>query len=244
MLRSYRERETMKWIDAEIRRRKKDQDESSRRGKDSPKSDIPRVELGSRRHHQEKQDLSLQLGEQSGHSSYQFQQTLQIFVRENILGQVSRQLPSSSKLPSLQGTYVIPCGLLRIAYVSLLDSRDGLDLARTASNWRKSGPRHDCIIVQDSEEGGIWFARLLHILVLQYNGVPYHIAYIRRFYTRPGRSPATGYVELEDRDEHAFIFVDSIVRSCIILSPNVHSNRLVVADLNDSDMFFRLLELS
>ncbi|KAG8767221.1 hypothetical protein FRC12_006384 [Ceratobasidium sp. 428] len=238
MLQSYRERETIKQIGANICRHTQDEDEPARQ-KNNSNDNPPRVEVGSKQHRLATRTFI----EQLPHSHHQFEQQLQIFLYENVLKLGTNRIPSSRKLPSLNDTYVIPCHLLRVAYVSLLDSRDGLDLIRSAGDWRKTGPRCDYVIVQDGEEGDIWFAQLVHIFVLRFNNIPYSIAYIRRFHTRSRRSALTGYIELDDRDEYAFIFVDSIVRSCIVLSPGAHENRLVVADLNDPDMFFRLLDL-
>ncbi|KAG9090888.1 hypothetical protein FS749_000205 [Ceratobasidium sp. UAMH 11750] len=236
MLQSYREREIMKRKRADILRYAEDKELHKR---EVTNDDGPRVELGSKRHRVATDTFIKELPKKF----HRYKQQLQIFIHENILGLGTRRLPSSRNLPSLSDTYVIPYRLLRIAYVSLLDSRDGLDLVRSTSKWRRHGPRHDFVIVQDGDEGDIWFAQLIHIFILRFNNVKYPIAYIRRFYTRPCRNALTGYIELDDRDEHAFIFTDSIVRSCVLLSPGAYENRLVVADLNDPDMFIRLSDM-
>ncbi|KAG9075103.1 hypothetical protein FRC06_010266, partial [Ceratobasidium sp. 370] len=236
MLKSYREREIMKRKRADILRNGKDKKMHKR---EAGNDDAPRVELGSKRHRLSTDTFIKDLP----HKFHGYEQQLRIFVYENILGIGTRRLPSSRNLPSLSDTYIIPYRLLRIAYVSLLDSRDGLDLIRSTPNWRRHGARHDFVIVQDGDEGDIWFGQLIHVFMLRINNVKYSIAYIQRFNTRLHRSALTGYIELDDRDERAFIFTDSIVRSCVVLSPGAHENRLVVADLNDADMFFRLIDM-
>jgi hypothetical protein len=257
MLHLYRERETVKQIEANIQRHHENEIDSNTSYNATEVNPNIRVELGARQHRLLTSTFitALSLPQHS------FQQQLQIFLYENVKGKGAQRMPSVRQLPSLQGTYVcmfthcqfvnnevakyqvIPFRLLQVAYVSLLDSRDGLDVVRVSPNWYGSGPRHDYVIVQDSDQEGLWFAQLVELFAIQFDGAQYQIAYIQRFYTRLRCSKLTGYIELEDRNEYAFIFVDSIVRSCIVLSPGVHERRLVVGDLNDSDMYLRLLDV-
>lgn len=255
-MRLYREREIIKHIEANIKR--SEAHRVSDELIDAPNSG-QRVELGSR----QPRVLTSRFVELLPHAVQSFQQQLQIFLYENVvLGREARRMPSVRNLPSIQGTYVrivsentyevmltnslcqvIPYRLLRVAYVSLLDSRDGLDVMRVTPTWFGAGPRLDFAIVKDSEDDAPWFAQILSIFVLDFNGTRHRLAYTRRFHTCPRRSKLTGYIELKDRGEFSFIFVDSIVRSCVVLSPGVHSSRLVVGDLTDADMYLRLLDV-
>lgn len=118
-----------------------------------------------------------------------------------------------------------------------------MDVLRATPNWRNTGPRHDFVIVQGEEPEGLWFAQILEIFDLQLNGQRYQIAHIRRFQTRLRRSKLTDYIELEDQGVHTFIFLDTIVRSCLVISPNAHAARHIVVDLLDSDMYLRLRQV-
>ncbi|KEP45810.1 hypothetical protein V565_239550 [Rhizoctonia solani 123E] len=234
MLRLYREREIIGRIRGNIER----QELAS--VPEKPNNCGIRVEIGS----PQKRALTTTYISSLPYSQHDFQQQLQMFLYENVLGHEVRRMPSARRLPSLQGTHVVPHRLLRVAYVSLVDSRERLDLIRTNTNWRNGGERRDFVVVKDRDDGPLWFARLCELFVLKFQGQEYRIAYIQRFYTRPQRNKLTGYIELQNRNEYAFIFVDSIMRSCVVLTPDAQSSRSVVSDLNDSDMYFRLLQMS
>ncbi|KAG8684127.1 hypothetical protein FRC09_015589 [Ceratobasidium sp. 395] len=172
-------------------------------------SSRPRVELGSRR----RRMLATTFISALPYPQQQFSVQLQTFIYENILGNDAKRLPAARNLPSLQGAMVVPYQLLRVAYVSLLDSRDGTDVMRINPNWFGTGPRHDFALIQDDGSNIPWFAQLLEVFTIEYNGSTYRIAYIEPYETRARRNKYTGYIELKDRKDNAFIFVDSI--ACI-----------------------------
>lgn len=158
--------------------------------------------------------------------------------------------------PRLDGTYVsIPSPIantfnrcipqlslhkvLRISYVSLLDSQDGLDVARVTDSWRGKGPHQDFVLFNGKH--GISVAQLLSVFTFRTNGKAYPMAYIRPFRVL-SRSKSTGYIELKDEHVRNFIFLDSIIRTCVVLSPSIQSNRHVLHDLQGFDMYLRLLD--
>ncbi|KAG9086249.1 hypothetical protein FRC06_003207, partial [Ceratobasidium sp. 370] len=193
MLRLYREQHTIQRIEAEIKRRTETEDTNNSFTNDSSS---PRVQIGSK----QRRMLTTTFVATLSHPSQVFQHLLQTFLYENVLGHAATRLPSARRLPSLQGTNVVPHRLLRVGYISLLDSTDGTDVMRVTPNWFGTGARHDFAVVQDDGSEEPWFARLLEVMALTFNGVVYQIAYVQRFRTRSHRSKLTGYIELQDRD--------------------------------------------
>lgn len=130
--------------------------------------------------------------------------------------------------------------LATIGYASMLDSQDGLDVARVTESWRNQGPRHDHVIVEDTK--GLFVARLLRLFKLEARGQVHSLAYVHRLkITR--RNRATGYIELNDEGVRNFIFADLIVRSCVVLSPGIIPSKHILWDLESPDMYFRLQDL-
>lgn len=128
--------------------------------------------------------------------------------------------------------------VLRIGYVSLLDSQSGLDIARITESWRGKGPRQDFVLFNGKH--GLSVAQLLSVFTFKTNGRRYPIAYIRPFRMLQ-RSRITGYIELKDEHVRNFIFLDSIIRTCVVLSPGIQSNKHVLHDLEGFDMYLRLI---
>lgn len=126
---------------------------------------------------------------------------------------------------------------LKVSYISLLDSRDGLDVIRVTESWRGKGPRNDFVIYNDTL--GLAVAQLLSIFKLNFWQKTYSIAYIRPL-RMLRRSRQTGYIELKDEKTRNFIFVESIIRSCVVLSPEIHDDIHVLHDLESPDMYLRL----
>ena len=91
---------------------------------------------------------------------------------------------------------------LRIAYISMLDSQNMLDVARVTDSWRGKGPREDFIIFNGKH--GTSVAQLLNLFTLNIQGQRYQIAYIRPLCVLQ-RHKTTGYVEL--RDDHVRNFI-------------------------------------
>ncbi|KAG8692390.1 hypothetical protein FRC08_009814 [Ceratobasidium sp. 394] len=129
--------------------------------------------------------------------------------------------------------------ILRIAYVSLLDSRDGLDVARVNESWRGKGPRKDFVLFNGKH--GLAVAQLLAVFTFKMQGKTYPIAYIRPFRVL-NRSKTTGYVELKHEQVRNFIFVNNIIRSCVVLSPQVRRDIHVLHDMEGADMYLRLMD--
>ena len=119
----------------------------------------------------------------------------------------------------------------------MLDSQSMLDVARVTDSWRGKGPREDFVLFNGKH--GISVAQLLSLFTLKIQGQSYPIAYIRPLRVLQ-RHKTTGYIELRDDHVRNFIFADSIIRSCVVLSPNISSNSLVLHDLEGPDMYLRL----
>ncbi|KDN40330.1 hypothetical protein RSAG8_08240, partial [Rhizoctonia solani AG-8 WAC10335] len=126
---------------------------------------------------------------------------------------------------------------LKVSYVSLLDSREHIDVLRVTDSWRGKDPRRDYVLFNDYR--GLSVAQVLQIFKIRFQDVWYTIAYIRPLRMHQ-RSRTTGYVELKDDGTRNFIFVESIIRSCVVLSPDIHRNTHVLHDLEGYDMFLRL----
>lgn len=128
---------------------------------------------------------------------------------------------------------------MRVSYISLLDSRDNLDVLRVTESWRGKGPRRDYILFNDSL--GLSVAQVLCVFRIQFRQIWYPIAYIRPLQVL-GRSKVTGYIELRDHSTRNFIFASSIIRSCVVLSPGARANIHILYDLEGPDMYLRLSE--
>ena len=119
----------------------------------------------------------------------------------------------------------------------MLDSQSMLDVARVTDSWRGKGPREDFVLFNGKH--GTSVAQLLSLITLKIQGQRYSIAYIRPFRVLQ-RHKTTRYIELRDDHVRNFIFADSIIRSCVVLSPNTSTDAHVLHDLEGSDMYLRM----
>jgi hypothetical protein len=131
--------------------------------------------------------------------------------------------------------------LATVGYESMLDSRSGLDVMRVTDSWRKQGPRRDYALADEGK--GLFVVQLLKLFVLKARGRSHSIIYVRRLQILR-RGQTTGYIELFDKDVRNFIFADAIVRSCVVLSPGIDCQKHVLWDMEGSDMYIRLQDLS
>ncbi|KAG9082381.1 hypothetical protein FRC07_014226 [Ceratobasidium sp. 392] len=164
---------------------------------------------------------------------------LRTFLYEEVRGFGEAFHFRASALPRLDGTIALVHKVLRIAYVSLLDSRDGLDVARVNESWRGKGPRKDFVLFNGKH--GLSVAQLLAVFTFKMQGKTHPIAYIRPFRVL-SRNKTTGYMEVKDEHVRNFIFVDSIIRSCVLLSPQVRTDVHVLHDMEGADMYLRLMD--
>ncbi|QRV90390.1 hypothetical protein RhiJN_18408 [Ceratobasidium sp. AG-Ba] len=169
-----------------------------------------------------------------------FVRELRTFLYQEARGFANTVHFRERSLPSLEGTTVSLHRVLRIEYVSLLDSRSGLDVARVTDSWRRKGPRHDYVLYDDRL--GLAVAQLLGVFTLKIAGENYPIAYIRPLRVLR-RNVRTHYIELKDEHVRNFIFVGSIIRSCIVLSPGIRPDIHVLHDVEGPDMYLRLMSL-
>ncbi|CAE6435172.1 unnamed protein product [Rhizoctonia solani] len=243
MLRTYLEQQAMIDIRAQIDRSNQNQNgRESSKACDVPRETVePRIQLGSP---MKRLLTSTFISERKQlYRDYKtFELDLRTFLYQNVPGLEVRRDFRQRDLPQLDGTMVVPHKLLRVPFISLENSQDALDLARINPSWRGTGSRNDYVVIRGDESEPIWFAQLLDVFALSFQGQDLQIAHIKRFRTRPQRSKQTGYIELDDYNVHNFIYVDSIIRTCVILSPGITPHRRVVADLVDADMYFRLLD--
>ncbi|KAG9098331.1 hypothetical protein FS749_004060 [Ceratobasidium sp. UAMH 11750] len=165
---------------------------------------------------------------------------LRTFLYQEVGGFGNRIHFRQADLPLLDGMQVSIFRLVSVGYVSMLDSRNSLDIARATDMWRNKGPRCDYIIGDDGKE--LFVAQLLKLLKLKARGQEHSIAYVRLFKIGP-RSKKSGFIELTDTKLQRFIFADSIIRSCVVLSPGIQESKHTLWDLEGSDMYLRLLDL-
>ncbi|QRW13306.1 hypothetical protein RhiLY_12305 [Ceratobasidium sp. AG-Ba] len=238
MLRTYQERELLIRVRARIDQQNAvDDGESGHIGDETSRAD--RVELGGHR--------TKMLTSTYAHERIACDPGARHFVRElrTFLYQEAGRFGNTfhfreRALPSLEGTTVSLHKVLRIEYVSLLDSRSGLDVARVTDSWRRKGARYDHVLYDDRR--GLAVAQLLGVFTLKIAGDNYPIAYIRPLRVLR-RNFRTSYIELRDEHVRNFIFVGSIIRSCIVLSPGIRPDVHVLHDVEGPDMYLRLMSL-
>ncbi|KAH9843497.1 uncharacterized protein C8Q71DRAFT_719279 [Rhodofomes roseus] len=114
---------------------------------------------------------------------------------------------------------------MRIKYVSMESGGINQDIVRATPKWRRTGPRHDTVIV-DGGEDGVWFGRVYMLCEIHVNSQAYHLVYLRRF----------GYIRLVDDQEDTFVFAESIVRTCHIVTLEPDAQELTVQDITDPDI--------
>ncbi|QRV91941.1 hypothetical protein RhiJN_19959 [Ceratobasidium sp. AG-Ba] len=131
--------------------------------------------------------------------------------------------------------------LVTIGYSSMLDSRDGLDIARSTEAWHNEGSRYDYVLADDGKE--LFVAQILKLLILTVRSEQHSIAYVR-YFKIGRRSKSTGFIELTDTGVRNFISIHKIVRSCVVLSPCIRPSKHVLWDLEGPDLFLRLQDIS
>jgi hypothetical protein len=112
-------------------------------------------------------------------------------------------------------------------------------VARVTESWRNKGARKDFVLFNGKH--GLAVAQVLAVFTLRMLDKLYPIAYIRPFRIIR-RSNATGYILLKDNHVRNFIFVDSIIRSCVVLSPCVYPNIHILHDMEGSNMYLHLVD--
>ncbi|KAG8714224.1 hypothetical protein FRC08_012222 [Ceratobasidium sp. 394] len=236
MLRIYQERELLIRIRARIDQQNATEDQESYQSAGGSES-FNRIEFGQ---HPIKKLTSTFAREQivSDPGAKYFVRELRTFLYQEVGGFGTAFHFRERALPHLDGTTVAIHKVLRIGYVSLLDSRDGLDVARVTDSWRNKGARKDFVLFNGKH--GLAVAQLLAVFTFKTLGNTYPIAYIRPFRVL-SRNKITRYLELKDEHVRNFIFVDSIIRSCVVLSPSVRPNVHVLHDMEGPDMYLRLM---
>ncbi|QRV96205.1 hypothetical protein RhiJN_24223 [Ceratobasidium sp. AG-Ba] len=239
LLRMYQERETIMRIRARVdsaNKRDDEDDKSSNNAWDGPRISLGAPDRRGRR-------LATAFVDQMNHAHPDAQgilRALQVFIYQKIGGFGNRIHFRLSDLPSLDSMLVYPYHLASIGYTSVVDSRDSLDLARSTNSWRKQGPRHDHVIADDGKE--LFVARLLELFDLKVRDRRYSLAYARLFRIK-SRNKTTGYIELTDTRNQKFIFLEWIIRSCVLISATTHDLDYVLWDMEGADMYLRLQDL-
>ncbi|KAG8734944.1 hypothetical protein FRC10_011167 [Ceratobasidium sp. 414] len=239
MLRMYQEREAIMRIRAQVDLAV-NHDEDDEHDVDDPWSG-PRVHFGSsdRKGRQEATEFARMLS-QHDPAARNVARFLRTFLYQRVGGFGSLIHFRESDLPLLDGMMVSVFQLVTVGYVSMLDSRNALDVARATHSWRKQGPRHDYVLVDDGRE--LFIAQLLRLFNLKARDELHSLAYVRLFKISR-RSKTTGFIELTDTGQQNFIFANSIIRSCVVLSPGIHATKHILWDLEGPDMYLRLQDL-
>ncbi|KAG9086597.1 hypothetical protein FS749_003534 [Ceratobasidium sp. UAMH 11750] len=232
MLRTYQERELMIRIRALMDQQNSTDNHDSYRPVPS-KSPTDRIEFDR---HPIKMLTSTFVRERfsSDPEAKHFVRDLRTFLYQEVGGFGNSFHFRAQMLPHLDGTSVAIHKLLRIAYVSLVDSRDGLDVTRVTESWHNKGPRWDFVLYDGKH--GLSVAQLLAVFTFKMLGKSIQIAYIQHFRVLR-RNKMTGCIELKDESVRNFIFIDSIIRSCVVLSPEIRPGIAVLHDLEGADMY-------
>ncbi|CAE6440234.1 unnamed protein product [Rhizoctonia solani] len=169
---------------------------------------------------------------------------LRTFLYQRVGGFGNKTHFRESDLPHLDGMVVSVFQCATIGYISQLDGHNGLDVVRVTDNWRNSGPRRDHVLVQTKDPKELFAARLLKIFNIQVrmHEKPHSIAYVQPFKILH-RNKTTGFIELADTGLQNFIFVEDIVRSCIVLPSVMKQSEYILWDLESPDMYLRLNHL-
>ncbi|ELU38081.1 Lactonase domain-containing protein [Rhizoctonia solani AG-1 IA] len=104
-------------------------------------------------------------------------------------------------------------------------------------SWRGQDSYHDYVLVNTYNE--LFVAQILLLFILQARGKTQSIAYIHVFEIT-GRDQQHGYTELRDKGARNLIFTESIIRTCVVLSPGVKGSRRILWDLEGPEMYLRL----
>ncbi|KAG9100964.1 hypothetical protein FS749_011472 [Ceratobasidium sp. UAMH 11750] len=239
MLRMYQEREAIMRIRACVDAAAKHGNEDESDSADPWEG--PRVQLGSSdRNGRQLATTFIQQHVQSDPDAQKMERNLRTFLYQQVGGFGNRIHFRESDLPTLKGMLVSVYRLVSVGYVSLLDSRSTLDIARATDSWRNQGPRYDHAIVDDGNERFV--ARLIKLFTLRARDKQHSIAYVRLF--KIGRrNKKTRFIELSDTKIQTFIFAACIVRSCVVISPRSRKSKHLLWDLEGPDMYLRLQEL-
>ncbi|KAG9119885.1 hypothetical protein FRC07_004877, partial [Ceratobasidium sp. 392] len=157
MLRTYQERELLIRIRARIDQQNSTSDGDSLQQGEMDSSD-GRIEFN--RHPIKK--LTTTFARElikSDPEAKHFIRELRTFLYEEVGGFGTAFHFRAQALPHLDGTTVALHKTLRISYVSLLDSRTGLDVVRISESWRGKGPRKDYVLFNGKH--GLSVAQLL-----------------------------------------------------------------------------------
>ncbi|KAG8743316.1 hypothetical protein FRC10_012195, partial [Ceratobasidium sp. 414] len=240
MLRMYQEREAIMRIRARV--------DATAKSSDEPEDDAastwngPRVYFGSPgRNGRQLAAEFVQRQMEHDPNARNMARYLRTFLYQRIGGYGTRINFRESNLPHLDGMLVSTFNLTTIGYISLVDSRDGLDIARATESWRGQGPRNDYVIASDKEE--FFVAQILKLFHLRIRHDTMHPLLYVRLFRVDRRSRTTGFIELTDTETQTFIFPDTIIRSCVVLSPGIKKSKHVLWDLEGADMYLRLKDL-
>ncbi|KAG9094666.1 hypothetical protein FS749_012061 [Ceratobasidium sp. UAMH 11750] len=240
MLRMYQEREAIMRIRARI--------DAAAKSNDEPEDNVatawngPRVYFGSSdRNGRQLAAEFVQRQMDRNASARNMARYLRIFLYQRIGGYGTRVNFRESDLPHLDGMLVSTFNLTTIGYISMVDSRDGLDVARATESWRNQGPRNDYVIASD--KGEFFVAQILKLFHLRIRRDAMHPLVYARLFRVDRRSKTMGFIELTDTGTQTFIFPDAIIRSCVVLSPGIKESKHVLWDLEGADMYLRLKDL-
>lgn len=115
------------------------------------------------------------------------------------------------------------------------------DYLHATPTWRKSGRRYDGALIQGPN--GYEFVQIYALYKVSIHPKVYQVALVRHYHFI-GRHSSSDYIQLEDKSDTGFIFVETIVRAVHILSPSTYNHFFTVQDLTSPDAYLRLLDLS
>lgn len=130
---------------------------------------------------------------------------------------------------------------VRVKYICLMSGKEITEYIRARPNWRRQGPRYDCAIINGSVQ--LEFVKILAYFKLPSATDSCEIALVCCFKYK-GWHRHSGYIQLTVEDKTDIILVDTIIKSVHITSPSTYNLYFTVQDLQQPDVYLRLITLN
>lgn len=128
-----------------------------------------------------------------------------------------------------------------MAYVCEVTATVQSDILHVSPCWRNEGPRYDTALIQGHTSTAVVWVEILSVFSIRLVDRTVEIALVHEFEAM-GRHRMSDYLEIKKASRFNFIFTDSIVRASHIIPPTWGS-RSTVQDLQDGDMYLRLIHV-
>ena len=129
---------------------------------------------------------------------------------------------------------------MQIKYVCMMSAVLKYDLLHATPQWRKIGPRYDCVLINGTSQ--LEFAKVYGLFSVRLSSAAYCVALIHHYHSM-GRHTSSEYIELTDNGDFDFIFIDTIISSVHILTPSTYNHCFTIQDLQNPDIHLCLESL-